>query len=106
MNLRVLFGIVFTILTLLGSRGVAAVPDHTPSGYTSKLWQATDGLPDQSIRAFAQTADGYLWIGTGGGLLRFDGTHFVVYDHENTPGLTESGINCLTVARDGALWIG
>jgi ligand-binding sensor domain-containing protein/signal transduction histidine kinase len=76
------------------------------TGYTRRLWRAQDGLPDQTVQAIAQTPDGYLWIGTKGGLLRFDGDHFVVYDHANTPGLSESGINCLSVSHDGSLWIG
>ena len=74
--------------------------------YTRRLWRAQDGLPDQTVQAFAQTPDGYLWIGTKGGLLRFDGARFVVYDHTTAPGLSESSINCLFVARDGSLWIG
>lgn len=76
------------------------------TGYTRRLWRAQDGLPDQTVQAVAQTPDGYLWVGTKGGLLRFDGAHFVVYDHTNTPGLSESSINCLAVSRDGGLWIG
>ncbi len=76
------------------------------TGYTRRLWRAQDGLPDQTVQAIAQTPDGYLWIGTKGGLLRFDGARFVVYDHTNTPGLSESSINCLSVSRDGSLWIG
>jgi len=76
------------------------------TGYTRRIWRAQDGLPDQTVQAVAQTPDGYLWVGTKGGLLRFDGAHFVVYDHTNTPGLSESSINCLAVSRDGGLWIG
>jgi hypothetical protein len=57
------------------------------AGYTSHLWQAPDGLPEQTVQAFAQTPDGYLWIGTTGGLLRFDGAHFTVFDRQNTPDL-------------------
>lgn len=76
------------------------------SGYTRRIWQTTDGLPEQTVQAFAQTPDGYLWIGTTGGLLRFDGARFVTFDRQNTPGLIDNNIFCLTVTRDGALWIG
>lgn len=75
-------------------------------GYTRRVWQATDGLPEQTVQAFAQTQDGFLWIGTTGGLLRFDGAHFVVFDRQNTPELHENNIFSLMVSRDGALWIG
>jgi ligand-binding sensor domain-containing protein len=70
------------------------------------VWQAPDGLPEQTVQAFAQTPDGYLWIGTTGGLLRFDGMHFTVFDRQNTPNLHENSVFCMIVAHDGTLWIG
>jgi ligand-binding sensor domain-containing protein/signal transduction histidine kinase len=76
------------------------------SGYTRHVWQAVDGLPEQTVQAFAQTSDGYLWIGTTGGLLRFDGAHFTLFDRQNTPALHENSIFCLMVSRDDTLWIG
>lgn len=83
---------------------VAAAQGFT--GYTEHLWQAPDGLPEQTVQAFAQTSDGYLWIGTTGGLLRFDGAHFTVFDRQNTGALHENSVFSLLVARDGTLWIG
>jgi ligand-binding sensor domain-containing protein/signal transduction histidine kinase len=74
--------------------------------YTKRLWESKDGLPDQTIQAFAQTSDGNLWIGTKGGLLRFDGDRFRTYDRGIAPALLERGVNSLLTARDGALWIG
>lgn len=76
------------------------------TGYTRHVWQASDGLPEQTVQAFAQTPDGYLWIGTTGGLVRFDGVHFTVFDRHNTPSLHENSVFSLMVSRDGALWIG
>ncbi len=76
------------------------------AGYTRHVWQAVDGLPEQTVQAFAQTSDGYLWIGTTGGLLRFDGAHFTLFDRQNTPALHENSIFCLMVSRDDTLWIG
>ncbi len=77
-----------------------------PVAYTERTWQMKDGLPEPTVQAFAQTADRYLWIGTTGGLLRFDGVRFVLYDRENTPAFTENNIFCLMVSRDNTLWIG
>ena len=74
--------------------------------YTQRLWQMQDGLPEQVVQAFAQTADRYLWIGTTGGLVRFDGERFLTFDRENTPAFSENNVFCLTVARDNTLWIG
>src|SRR3984885_9444631 len=77
-----------------------------PSGFTRKVWQTQDGLPEQTVQAFAQTPDHYLWIGTTGGLLRFDGARLTVFDDENTPELKENSVFALMVSRDGNLWIG
>src|ERR1039458_4584917 len=76
------------------------------AGYARRVWHAEDGLPEETVQAFAQTSDHFLWIGTTGGLVRFDGTQFVVFDHDNTPALHENSIFCLLVAADGTLWIG
>jgi len=76
------------------------------AGYTRHVWQASDGLPEQTVQAFAQTPDGFLWIGTSGGLVRFDGVHFLIFDRQNTPAIHENSIFCLMVSRDGALWMG
>jgi ligand-binding sensor domain-containing protein/signal transduction histidine kinase len=65
-----------------------------------------DGLPDQTVQAFAQTRDGYLWIGTKDGLLRYDGSQFVLFSHANTSQFGESSVNCLLAGSDGGLWIG
>lgn len=78
----------------------------SPVGFTHKLWQTQDGLPEETVQAFAQTPDHYLWIGTTGGLLRFDGARFTVFNHENTPALKENSVFSLLVSRDGSLWIG
>lgn len=83
-----------------------AVHAAAPSGYTRKLWQTQDGLPEQTVQAFAQTPDHYLWIGTTGGLLRFDGARFTLFDHGNTPQLQENSVFALLTSRDGSLWIG
>ncbi|HEY6447739.1 MAG TPA: two-component regulator propeller domain-containing protein, partial [Acidobacteriaceae bacterium] len=89
-------------IAMLASVAFAAAP----SGYTRKLWQTQDGLPEQTVQAFAQTPDHYLWIGTTGGLLRFDGARFTVFDHGNTPQLHENSVFALLASRDGSLWIG
>ena len=92
-------------LCLLAMSPSAPALDDPPAGYTDRIWQMQDGLPEQTVQAFAQTKDRYLWIGTTGGLLRFDGGRLVLYDRDNTPAFTENNIFNLTVARDGTLWI-
>jgi ligand-binding sensor domain-containing protein/signal transduction histidine kinase len=74
--------------------------------YTRTVWRVQDGLPEGTVQALAQTPDGYMWIGTTGGLTRFDGTHFALYG-SGTP--SAGGVNsvfCLAATHDGSLWIG
>src|SRR5882724_1622928 len=73
--------------------------------YVSRVWRTQDGLPENRIRALAQTPDGYLWIGTSSGLARFDGVRFVVYSRFNTPSIGYDDIRALSVAKDGSLWV-
>jgi signal transduction histidine kinase/ligand-binding sensor domain-containing protein len=69
-------------------------------------WTRRDGAPSD-ITALAQTADGYLWIGSGLGLYRFDGLRFQTYPFEPTdPRLPSSDISTLAASPDGGLWIG
>lgn len=74
--------------------------------YALRLWQVDEGLPDNLVQAITQTADGFLWVGTRGGLARFDGNDFVCYDSKNTPALKNSSITALCAGKDGSLWIG
>ena len=69
-------------------------------------WTAESGLPQDSVHAIAQTADGYLWIGTEEGLARFDGYQFRFFDHANTPALKDDDVRCLLADGSGALWVG
>jgi len=88
-----------------GAIALAADP-VAPITYVERTWQVQDGLPEQTVQAFAQTRDRYLWIGTTGGLLRFDGAHLVPFDRDNTPAFTENNVFNLMVAQDDTLWIG
>ena len=97
---------VLTAWLIVGTVGCALAQSGAVAGYTHHVWQSSDGLPEQTVQAFAQTPDGFLWIGTSGGLVRFDGLHFVVFDRQNTPALRENSVFCLMVSRDGGLWIG
>jgi ligand-binding sensor domain-containing protein/signal transduction histidine kinase len=100
--------VLFILLVLLaGSACTSARPTEVGfKGFSRTLWEAKDGLPDQTIQALAQTPDGGLWIGTKGGLLRFDGVQFTAYGQGHAPEDLERGVTSLLVTRDGSLWIG
>lgn len=68
-------------------------------------WDISHGLPDNSIAAIEQDTDGYLWLATFGGLVRFDGVRFVVFDQANTPELPDSTIVNFHIDRRGRFWI-
>jgi len=87
------------VLFALFCAGLTAQPE-----FVSRVWRTQDGLPENRVRALAQTPDGYLWVGTTGGLARFDGVRFVVYTRFNTPAIVEDNIRALSVAPDGSLW--
>ena len=77
-----------------------------PLPYRIDTWGGDDGLPQSSVTSIAQTRDGYLWLGTFGGLVRFDGSKFRVFDTGNTPQLPSNRALSLFEDRRGALWIG
>ncbi|MEM6647355.1 MAG: two-component regulator propeller domain-containing protein, partial [Bacteroidota bacterium] len=76
------------------------------SQYVQDAWRVQDGLPQNTVRALAQTPDGYLWMGTDEGLARYNGTSFTTYDRTTTPELTDPRIAALRVAPEGGLWVG
>jgi ligand-binding sensor domain-containing protein/signal transduction histidine kinase len=75
-------------------------------GFLVRNWQTEDGLPDNTVTAIQQTTDGYLWLGTFNGLVRFDGVQFKTYAAANTPALRSSQILSLLADPAGGLWIG
>ena len=65
-----------------------------------------NGLPQNTVQTIAQTSDGFVWLGTEVGLVRFDGNSFVLFDQNSKPALAGNDVSCLLAASDGALWIG
>ena len=84
---------------------VAHSPAASPE-YLTHVWQVEDGLPQNAVTAILQTKDGYLWLGTYGGLVRFDGVNFKVFDNLNTAGLESGRVTSLFEDDSGNLWIG
>ncbi|MGE4182521.1 MAG: two-component regulator propeller domain-containing protein [Limisphaerales bacterium] len=71
-------------------------------------WTTGQGLPDNRIYALLQGRDGYLWIGTGAGLARFDGLKFLVYGSKDSTTMTATNriVSALLEDDEGVLWIG
>lgn len=64
-----------------------------------------EGLPQSSVNDIVQTQDGYIWLATNGGLVRFDGINFTTFNRSNTPNMRFDRIIKLYEDRQGALWI-
>jgi ligand-binding sensor domain-containing protein/two-component sensor histidine kinase len=101
-----LFSCVAILLMLFAQPGATAQAKFQAQ-YTRRTWHIQDGLPEETVQAIRQTSDGYLWIGTTGGLVRFDGSRFV---HSLQPwyrtALTDDSTFCILAAHDGSLWLG
>jgi len=87
--------------------GMAVTADTAITQYGHTAWRLEDGLFEGAPRAIAQTRDGYMWIGTEAGVLRFDGVRFVPLDDLAGTALGLRGtVWSLLGASDGSLWIG
>lgn len=84
-------------------QGVASGLDST---LVRQSWSTDDGLPQNSVHAILQTHDGFLWIATEGGLARFDGLNFRVFQQAGEPAFTSDDVCCLSEDTRNALWIG
>ena len=73
--------------------------------FLTDVWSADNGLPSSSVTDIAQTPDGYLWVGTYNGLVRFDGVRFVTFDPATVPALGHARVRRLAVDAAGTLYI-
>ncbi len=76
------------------------------SPFVVDVWNTEDGLPQSSVIALTQTRDGYLWLGTKNGLVRFDGNSFTRFTVNNTPGLPGNSVVFLYEDSRANLWVG
>src|SRR5579871_5103832 len=96
-----------SLLILLTTLPAAALdPNIRITQYGHTAWRLQEGAFDSARNAITQPADGYLWIGTGSGLLRFDGVHFTSWVPPNGKTLANSAVYSLRGSSDGTLWIG
>lgn len=71
-----------------------------------RVWNKQQGLPDDSVTSILQTRDGYLWVGTQGGLARFDGMKFTVIPPEHAKSNAAVCVTALCEDSTGKLWVG
>ena len=90
-------------------------PQHSPVGktfipdqieYIIDSWNTEKGLPVNGVNTLTQTKDGYLWLGSEEGLVRYNGSDFVVFNSKNNPAFKDSFITSLYSDQSDTLWIG
>jgi signal transduction histidine kinase/ligand-binding sensor domain-containing protein len=97
---------LLTVVVWLVAPLKALDPNHTLTQYVHRIWQVQQGLPDASIYSILQTRDGYLWLGTQSGVVRFDGVRFRGLEDIYKGAPADIWIRGMAQAPDGALWIG
>lgn len=90
---------------LVASASSAADPRLFTSGFRTDQWKVEQGLPQNTVQCLLQSHDGYLWVGTRFGLMRYDGGKPVRYDRDQFP--AQSSDNCVALAEvENSLWVG
>src|SRR5678809_1337652 len=98
-------GVVLGFMLLAGCPCAFALnPALDISQYAHSTWKIRDGFPKGQVTSIAQTPDGYLWLGTEFGLVRFDGVRNTPWQAPPDQHLPSDYIFSLLAARDGTLW--
>jgi ligand-binding sensor domain-containing protein len=88
---------------LLPGAILGTVPTTIAPSHSHDIWDTTRGFPGAYVYSITQTADGYLWIGTSKGLLRYDGLSFVTIEQDSS---TETMVPVLGVVADSSGQVG
>jgi signal transduction histidine kinase/ligand-binding sensor domain-containing protein len=91
------------LLWLVAFTVAAGEPD---SSWYERSWQSAEGLPDNSVVGVAQTPDGYLWVATAGGLMKFDGVRFQEFPLVTLDGVRDRVVRAMYLDMNGELWLG
>ena len=98
------FGPLVHIAAMLIALAPATASART--GWHVTSWTTENALPQGVVYSIHQTRDGYLWLTTLGGLVRYDGVEFTVFSKATTRGLRSSRFTTLFESTDGSLWVG
>jgi PAS domain S-box-containing protein len=88
------------------SRALALDPHKTINQYGHDVWLRQNGLRANNINVSVQTRDGYIWLGSTAGLLRFDGVSFKAVGTDTESTRIPETVTVLCESSDGSLWIG
>jgi ligand-binding sensor domain-containing protein len=98
--------LVIGLVVATASDAFALDPHRSLTQYVHTHYEARNGLPHGLVNSIAQSADGYLWVGSEEGLARFDGTTFTTFDRRTTHGIPTNVFSALAVGGPHELWAG
>lgn len=104
MSLRSAF-LIAAVVAVLTSAAFAVEAGRSTDFLITK-WTTEQGLPQNTVTSIVQTSDGYIWLGTFGGLARFDGIRFTTFDATTTPNFRTNRVLSLHANPRGGLWVG
>jgi ligand-binding sensor domain-containing protein len=104
--MRFRLSIAAILAAACGSALYGLDPSRTLTQYVHRIWQVQQGLPESSIYSLLQTRDGYLWLGTQTGLVRFDGVRFSMLESIYPGAPANVWIRAAIEDSQGAVWIG
>jgi len=94
------------LLAFFGGTAQALERGKGLTQYVAESWGPKDGLRQHRVRDILQTKDGYLWLATESGLVRFDGVRFTTFDSKSSRGFGHDYLHALAETDDGGLWVG
>lgn len=98
---------IIAVTMMVSVAGLSQTTPDIPALISGRL-SVADGLPQATVQCLLQDSQGFLWLGTQGGLARYDGYGFHHYKHQpqDSASLSHNWINCLFEDQSGRLWIG
>jgi streptogramin lyase len=108
-RLKLISVLAWMLLPAFSAYTRAELPVQTSQNtfnYARTVWRISDGLPEDTVQALAESAQGRLWIGTTGGLAQFDGSRIRLFEDPRGQRSSVNSIFCVTMTRDGSLWAG
>jgi ligand-binding sensor domain-containing protein len=93
------------IIALLSLTLFVLKAEREQSDWFYRAWQTEDGLPDNSVSGVTQSPDGYLWVSTNGGTIRFNGNSFSAFPLRKIPALPSQQVRTMFMDRLGHLWL-
>ena len=107
MNYKRIIGLALCVwLASLTVRGAEPEASLVSEGGAVRSWGVAEGLPADSVTALIQTREGYLWVGTSAGLVRFDGVRFTKFKLPEVVTNAAMRVTALCEDATGSLWVG